>query len=83
MKGMNPQTLWVYENVCVCTCLLCGSQAVLGSAEDATDQAELIHGELCCFGAFFLLQQTADGKTPTVTAGSGERDRQTDGNRKK
>lgn len=56
---------------CVCARLLCGSQAVLCSAEDAANQAELVHGELCSFRAFFLLQQTADGKTPTVTAGSG------------
>lgn len=62
--------------VCVpfaCTCLLRGGQAVLRSAEDAADQAQLVHGELCSFGAFFLLQQAADGETAAVAAGSGEK----------
>lgn len=32
-----------------CTCLLCGCQAILCSAEDAADKTELINGELGSF----------------------------------
>lgn len=57
----------------MCTCLLCCSQTVLRSAQNATDQAELVYSELCCFRDFFFFQQAADGKTPAVSAGSGQR----------
>lgn len=68
-------TAKISVSVClfVCTCLLCCSQAILRSAQDAADQTELIHCELCGFRAFFLLQQTADGKAPSIIAGSRER----------
>lgn len=71
-----PGSAVVKVRVCVlfaCTCLLRGGQAVLRGAEDAADQAQLVHGELCSFGAFFLLQQAADGETAAVAAGSGEK----------
>lgn len=58
--------------VCVCTCLLGGDQAVLGRAEDAADEAELVHGELGSLGDLLLLQQAADGQTPAVAAGPAD-----------
>lgn len=61
------------------SCLLCGGQAVFCSAENATDQAELIYGELGRLTAFFFLQQAADGETPTVTAGPGQNHREKTG----
>lgn len=51
-----------------CTCLLGGDQAVLGRAEDAADEAELVHGELGSLGALLLLQQAADGQTAAAAA---------------
>lgn len=51
-----------------CTCLLRGRKAVLGSAEDAADEAQLIKSELGRFRAFFFFEQTADRQNPTVTA---------------
>lgn len=58
--------------MCVHTCLLRGDQAVLGRAEDAADEAELVHGELGSLGDLLLLQQAADGQTPAVAARPAE-----------
>lgn len=55
------------------SCLLCGGQAVFGSTENTTDQAELVYCELGRLTAFLFLQQAADGETPTVTGGPGQK----------
>lgn len=64
----------VFNGLCLSLCprLLRGSQAVFSRAEDATDQAQLIHSELSGFGAFLLLQQAADGQTTAVTVGPAD-----------
>lgn len=54
--------------MCACTCLLRGDQAVLGRAQDAADEAELIHGELGRLGDLLLLQKAADGESAAVAA---------------
>lgn len=56
-----------------CTCLLCGCQAILCSAEDAADKTELVNSELCSFWALFLFQKTADGESPRVATRSEKR----------
>lgn len=55
-----------------CTCLLRGDQAVFGRAEDAADEAELVHGELGRLRALLLLQQAADGQAAAVAARPAE-----------
>lgn len=55
--------------------LLGGGQTVLGCAEDAADEAELLQSEPGHFGALLLFEEAADGQPPTAAAGPEEKDR--------
>lgn len=68
----RARELFICACVRACTCLLGGDQAVLGRAEDAADEAELVHGELGSLGDLLLLQQAADGQTAAAAARPAE-----------
>lgn len=53
--------------------LLGGGQAVLGGAQDAADEAELLQGELGRLGALLFLEQAADGQPAAAACGSEEK----------
>lgn len=53
--------------------LLGGGQAVLCSAQDAADEAELLQGELGRLGALLFLEQAADGQPAAAACGSEEK----------
>lgn len=52
--------------------LLGSGQAVLGSAKDAADEAELLQGEPGHFGALLFLEEAADGQPSTAACGPEE-----------
>lgn len=56
--------------------LLGGGQTVLRCAQDAADEAQLLHSELGRFGALLLLEEAADGQASTAACGSEEKEQE-------
>jgi hypothetical protein len=54
--------------------LLSGGQTVLGCAQDAADEAELLKSELGCFRALLFFEEAADGQSSTAAGGSREKE---------